>query len=145
MDLPLGSPLYMSPEIVMKQNYDQRCDTWAMGVLTYIMLSGIPPFYDEDKHKLNRKIVKSKVHFGSPFAKVSQEAKDFMESCLIKKQADRPQIAEMLQHPWITNIQERSVANSVQLNIASNLGSFKKVDVFQSGVMSLIAGLMATS
>jgi calcium-dependent protein kinase len=71
MDLPLGSPLYMSPEIVCKTQYDQRVDTWAVGVLTYIMLTGTPPFYDEDKNRLNRKIVKSKVTFGPAFNKIS--------------------------------------------------------------------------
>jgi len=116
-----------------------------VGILTYIMMSGTPPFYDEDKNRLNRKIVKSKLSFGPMFNKVSDEGKSFIENCLIKKQADRPQIAEMLQHPWITNIKEVDVSEEVQLDVAANLSSFKKVDVFQSGVMSLIAGLMSTS
>ena len=85
MDLPLGSPLYMAPEIVKKESYDQRVDTWAVGVLTYIMLSGVPPFYDEDKNRLNRKICKTKLAFGSPFNRVSAAAQDFINQCLIKK------------------------------------------------------------
>ena len=60
------------------------------------MLSGSPPFYDEDKNRLNRKIVKSKLNFSLMSDKVSDDAKNFIESCLIKKQKDRPQIAEML-------------------------------------------------
>jgi hypothetical protein len=43
------------------------------------MLTGTPPFYDEDKNRLNRKIVKSKVSFGSAFDKVSDDAKSFIE------------------------------------------------------------------
>ena len=53
-------------------------DTWATGVLAYIMLTGIPPFYDEDKNRLNRKICKTKLAFGSGFNNVSESAKDFI-------------------------------------------------------------------
>ena len=49
LKLPLGSPLYMAPELIRKKPYDQRVDTWAVGVMTYIMLTGTPPFYDEDR------------------------------------------------------------------------------------------------
>ena len=43
-ELPLGTPHYMSPEIVCQEEYDHRCDTWAVGILTYILLFGVPPF-----------------------------------------------------------------------------------------------------
>lgn len=39
----LGTPYYVSPE-VLEGNYDKMCDLWAVGVLTYILISGIPPF-----------------------------------------------------------------------------------------------------
>jgi len=38
----------MSPEIMLKTEYDNRVDTWAVGILAYIILSGMPPFYDEN-------------------------------------------------------------------------------------------------
>lgn len=36
----LGTPLYMAPEIINGSNYDNKVDTWALGVLTYVLLSG---------------------------------------------------------------------------------------------------------
>jgi serine/threonine protein kinase len=36
--------MYMAPEIVRGQTYDNRCDVWALGVITYMILTGRPPF-----------------------------------------------------------------------------------------------------
>lgn len=40
----LGSPLYMAPEIINEQPYDQKVDIWSIGVITVILLTGAPPF-----------------------------------------------------------------------------------------------------
>ena len=48
----LGSPLYMAPEIVKKVKYDTKVDIWSLGVLTYIMLSGRPPFNGKSKDEI---------------------------------------------------------------------------------------------
>lgn len=42
--LTVGSPKYMSPEIMTRKPYDYKCDVWALGVLTFILLSGDIPF-----------------------------------------------------------------------------------------------------
>ena len=44
MTLVLGSPLYMAPELVKKQTYDDKVDIWALGCITYQLLSGQTPF-----------------------------------------------------------------------------------------------------
>ena len=44
MTTGVGTPYYISPEILKSQPYGPECDAWSIGVITYIIVSGIPPF-----------------------------------------------------------------------------------------------------
>lgn len=48
----LGSPLYMAPEIVRAENYDEKVDVWSTGVIAYILLSGKPPFKGRNRNEI---------------------------------------------------------------------------------------------
>jgi calcium-dependent protein kinase len=51
----VGTIYYMAPEVVAK-NYDERCDIWSLGVLLYIMVTGLPPFDGPDDRQILGKI-----------------------------------------------------------------------------------------
>ena len=53
-----GTPHYMAPEIIRGKLYDNKCDTWSMGVLLYVFMSGYLPFQAEKKNVLFDKIQK---------------------------------------------------------------------------------------
>ena len=56
----LGSIDYIAPEVIMGKNYDHCVDWWSIGILTYEMIVGCPPFYDpsNDNATMYRKICK---------------------------------------------------------------------------------------
>lgn len=47
MNSTVGSPGYVAPEVLFDDNYGEPVDMWSVGVITYILLSGVPPFYDK--------------------------------------------------------------------------------------------------
>jgi serine/threonine protein kinase len=51
-----GTPEYLAPEIILQQGHNQAVDWWALGVLMYEMISGYPPFYDQNPYDIYRRI-----------------------------------------------------------------------------------------
>lgn len=70
--------------------------------MLYILLSGAPPFYDEDNFVLFEKIKNVDYNFDAPVWKsISSEAKDFIQRLLVREPEKRATPDELLQHPWI--------------------------------------------
>jgi serine/threonine protein kinase len=59
LDEVLGSPIYMPPEIVMRQKYDSKVDVWSAGIVAYILLCGRPPFTGLTKEEVYNEIQNS--------------------------------------------------------------------------------------
>ena len=58
-----GTPGYVAPEVLMQQPYGKECDFWSIGVVAFILLSGTPPFYEEDNFALFEQIKACKYDF----------------------------------------------------------------------------------
>ncbi|WAR12878.1 KPSH1-like protein, partial [Mya arenaria] len=58
-----GTPEYIAPEILARKPYTVQVDMWAIGVITYILLSGTMPFDDENRTRLYRLILKAKYSY----------------------------------------------------------------------------------
>jgi calcium/calmodulin-dependent protein kinase I len=80
----------MAPELVNEIEYDNRVDVWSVGIITYILLSGIPPFAGPNQDAIYEAITDKPLNFGSKFASVSNEARDFIRLCLQKDYNKRP-------------------------------------------------------
>ena len=70
----------MAPEVISGK-YDKRCDLWSMGVVTYMLLSGQPPFIGKNSEDLENKILTTNFDFYEEFwdSEVSKQAKKFIE------------------------------------------------------------------
>lgn len=60
-----GTPEYLAPEIILQQGHNQAVDWWALGVLLYEMISGYPPFYDQNPYDIYRRIAVGYYEFPS--------------------------------------------------------------------------------
>lgn len=79
----VGSPYYVAPE-VLRGRYSYHADMWSCGVILYILLCGIPPFWGETEQAIIDAILKGKYDFeGEPWPQISDEAKDCIRRLLI--------------------------------------------------------------
>lgn len=100
----LGTPSYMAPELWsdVEVEYDSSVDTWALGVVTYMLLSGRRPFDHPNKREKKRIICEDPLQFPSPhWDKISNDAKDFCSKLMMKRPAERMNAASAVKHPWI--------------------------------------------
>jgi len=107
-----GTPDYIAPEVIMGKDYDYTVDWWSIGILTYEMIVGCPPFYDasNENSTMYRKICKQPVWF--PDAKygikLSEPCQNFIKRLLDKNPKTRlgsnGGMKEVLADPWLSMI-----------------------------------------
>lgn len=98
----VGTPAFMAPEELAHGEVTQSIDMWAVGVLSYFMLSGRVPYTGCTFAEFAEAQESGPADFsGEPWDSVSEEAIDFIKRCLILEPKDRLTVADALSHEWI--------------------------------------------
>ncbi|KAJ7395642.1 hypothetical protein BTVI_152852 [Pitangus sulphuratus] len=117
----LGNPEFAAPEIILGNPVSLTSDVWSIGVLTYVLLSGVSPFLDESVEETCLNICRLDFSFPDDYFKgVSQKAKDFVCFLLQDDPDKRPSAALALQEQWLQLGNSKS-ADSIDI---SRLTSF---------------------
>ena len=113
-----GIPEYMAPEILQGKNYGKAADVWSLGILTYEMLYGYPPFMDADVSKLCKKIIFNQVRFEPKDDKSRRFVPDlhlnavkFVGKMLAKEASERPGVGELLEDEFFNNVDISAIIN----------------------------------
>jgi calcium/calmodulin-dependent protein kinase I len=103
LETSCGTPDYAAPEVLrMDGAYDKSVDLWSMGVITYVVLCGFPPFYGKTQAHLFEKILNAEYDFPDPeWTNISEEAKDFIRHLLVLDIDKRYTTKQCLDHPWL--------------------------------------------
>ncbi|KAG8094052.1 hypothetical protein GUJ93_ZPchr0012g19198 [Zizania palustris] len=116
----VGSPFYIAPE-VLAGGYNEAADVWSAGVILYILLSGIPPFWGKTKSKIFECIRSTELRFPSdPWDKVSDSAKELITDMLRRDPRQRLTAKQVLEHSWIQEHGDQaqdSCGHSHEINI----------------------------
>jgi serine/threonine protein kinase len=91
-----------APEMLAKVSHGKKIDSWALGCVTYLFLSGKWPFSDANRMKQNLLIQEAKVDFSDKaWSTVSDSAKEFVKSLLVLEPSKRSKVSTASEHPWI--------------------------------------------
>ncbi|XP_048018273.1 myosin light chain kinase 3 isoform X3 [Megalobrama amblycephala] len=99
-----GTPEFLSPEVVNYDFVSFNTDMWSLGVITYMLLSGLSPFLGDDENETLNNILSCQWNFEEDeFSEVSNEAKDFISKLLVVDKSWRIGATEALRHPWLSD------------------------------------------
>lgn len=130
-----GTPQYIAPEVINNEPLSTAADMWSIGVITYILLSGMSPFQDETNEETLRNILAMNYTLDTHhFSMTSSMAKDFIQKLLVKNPSDRLTAEECLCHPWIKPLTRKQAANRNRSSI--NMKNFKKFNARRKWKMS---------
>ncbi|XP_048488551.1 calcium/calmodulin-dependent protein kinase type II-like [Plutella xylostella] len=97
-----GTRDYAAPEIVNYDKVTYATDMWSIGVITYILLSGLLPFYDDQWTVQSAMITSGEYRYDEDvFETISARAKNFIDNLLVVKQGYRMKAIESLSHRWL--------------------------------------------
>ena len=84
MKTACGTAEYVAPEVLLRTSYTVSVDLWAVGVITYILISGQMPFDDPNKMVLYKRILEADYDMDiEPWLSVSTLCKQFIQSLLV--------------------------------------------------------------
>ncbi|KAI3873012.1 hypothetical protein MKX03_024709 [Papaver bracteatum] len=134
----VGSPYYMAPE-VLRRNYGPEVDIWSAGVILYILLCGVPPFWAETEQGVAHAILRGVIDFKrDPWPKVSDSAKSLVKQMLEPDPRKRLTAQQVLEHSWLQNAKK---ASNVPLGdiVRTRLRQFSVMNRLKKKAMRVIA------
>ncbi|KAG8057386.1 hypothetical protein GUJ93_ZPchr0002g25790 [Zizania palustris] len=134
----VGSTFYMAPE-VLNRSYGPEADVWSAGVILYILLCGVPPFWGDNDERIVTAILQGGINFQrEPWPKVSQHAKDLVRKMLDPDPSTRLTAKEVLEHPWLKNA-DRAPNVSLGDVVRSRLKQFSAMNKFKKKALGVVA------
>jgi len=136
-----GTPGYVAPEILHGVPYGTKADMWSLGVITYILLGGYPPFIEQNQRELFKKIKRGQYEFHVEYwGSISSDAKNLIAGMLTVDPEKRLDASQCLRAPWITGADDNLEGKDLGLN----LDRFRRYNAKRK-VRQAVLTLMATN
>lgn len=114
-----GTPDYLAPEMIDQSvGHGNSVDVWAVGIMAFELVKGLPPFHSKSYEATLENIKKMKYRLDSDF---SNKAKDFISKILRRNPRQRPSAASLLEHPWLKDLQVKRIRLGDTKNFYSHL------------------------
>ncbi|KAM6057605.1 myosin light chain kinase 3 isoform 2-T2 [Chlamydotis macqueenii] len=120
-----GTPEFLAPEVVNYDFVSFPTDMWSVGVITYMLLSGLSPFLGETDAETMNYVVNCNWDFDAEaFEQLSEEAKDFISRLLVKEKSCRMSATQCLKHEWLNNLPAKAKKSKLRLKSQLLLQSY---------------------
>ncbi|XP_071419036.1 myosin light chain kinase, smooth muscle isoform X4 [Pithys albifrons albifrons] len=97
-----GTPEFVAPEVINYEPIGYETDMWSIGVICYILVSGLSPFMGDNDNETLANVTSATWDFDDEaFDEISDDAKDFISNLLKKDMKSRFNCTQCLQHPWL--------------------------------------------
>ena len=142
----LGTPYYMAPE-VLKGDYNEKCDIWSIGAITYYLITGTEPFKGNTSNQIFSRILYTEPDYSpSKFWNTSSALLDFLKKCFSKDPNVRPTAREALSHPWFENIFKKIHSPKfIEENIFYNISTTQRFSQLKRLIMRYVVYNMGHS
>ncbi|KAK7363739.1 hypothetical protein VNO77_05893 [Canavalia gladiata] len=134
----VGSAYYVAPE-VLRRSYGKEIDIWSAGVILYILLSGVPPFWAETEKGIFNAVLEGEIDFVSaPWPSISDSAKDLVRKMLTQDPKKRITSAQVLDHPWMREGGDAS-DKPIDSAVLSRMKQFRAMNKLKKLALKVIA------
>jgi protein serine kinase H len=121
-----GTPEYIAPEVLLRVPYTDKVDMWAVGVITYILMSGIMPFDDDCRSRLYTHIITANYVYYPQYWSGSDLAKQFVDSLLETNPELRLSANDALTCDWVVGESKPQMNVQIRARPASEFGSMTR-------------------
>ncbi|OIV92646.1 hypothetical protein TanjilG_17997 [Lupinus angustifolius] len=133
----VGSAYYVAPE-VLRRSYGPEADIWSAGVILYILLSGVPPFWAENEQGIFDAVLHGHIDFASdPWPSVSTNAKDLVKKMLRADPKERISAVDVLNHPWMR--EDGASDKPLDIAVLSRMKQFRAMNKLKKVALKVIA------
>lgn len=142
MKKAVGSLTYAAPEVIDSKDrkaYTEACDLWSVGVLTYVMLCGKPPFWGDRNQHFKAAKAERYPFRDEPWDKMNQHAKDFVKNLLKADPTQRTPIASCLTSPWLATPPAEAASDESKASVLGNLKNFTAQSTFSRLCITAVA------
>ena len=138
-----GTPYYIAPEVLL-ESYNEKCDVWSIGVITYLLLLGQAPFDGDDDDIICQKIIQEEIDYeNSKIKALSPEAVEFLKKLLEKDPEKRISSSQALEHAWIKKFAPHTRVNrAFSRKIYKNLSNFREDSQLSTAVVTFITNYL---
>ncbi|KAI3702985.1 hypothetical protein L6452_28739 [Arctium lappa] len=140
----VGTAFYVAPEVLRRQEYGKEVDIWSAGVILYMLLTGVPPFYGEKEKEIFDAILNAEKVLDMknyPWPWISRNAKELVKKMLSVDPKKRPTASDVLKDQWLVENGE-DTDNPIDSMFLARMKHFKALNEFKKLALKIIADII---